>query len=159
MKTPSLRTLLLAVICAITLSASVNVAVAQTVPPAATSAASPATGSTSQTQKAPDAAVQPDQPKQAPAAVNTTAVDLVTWLTPLLVPLLIAGLKKVAPNVPSWALPLIAPCIGMLIDVVGRLSDSHQGNLFAAAALGLAGVGLREVKDQLIPAADKPAST
>lgn len=94
----------------------------------------------------------------APAAAGALSADaIVQWLTPLLVPLIIALFKKVAPSIPSWALPVIAPVLGMLGNVITSYATGHSLNLVAAAALGLAGVGIREIKDQLVPAA-APAS-
>jgi hypothetical protein len=95
----------------------------------------------------------------APISVSSpttfSADSIITWLTPLLVPLIIAVKKKFAPLIPSWALPILAPVLGMILDYVNTLATSHQSNLLLAALLGLAGVGVREVKDQLVPA--KPA--
>jgi hypothetical protein len=89
------------------------------------------------------------------AATGLAASDIVQWLTPVLVPLLIAGLKKVLPSIPGYLLPIIAPVLGVVLDLINSFATSHATNLWAAAALGLAGVGVREVKDQLSPA--KPA--
>lgn len=89
----------------------------------------------------------------APAATTGISPDgIVQWLTPILVPLLIAGFKKVSPSLPGWCLPILAPLLGMLLELVNSLATTHTSNFAVAAALGLAGVGLREVKDQLTPA-------
>lgn len=85
------------------------------------------------------------------AASGINPSSIVTWLTPVLVPLIIAGVKKFSPSIPSYLLPIIAPVLGMLIDLVNSFSSAHQSNLLIAALLGLAGVGVREVKDQLAP--------
>ncbi len=93
------------------------------------------------------------QDTAGPAAVGgITSANLVTWLTPVLVPLVLAGLKLVAPKLPTWVIPVAAPVIGILIDFVNSLATSHARNFLVAAALGLAGVGLREVKENLKPA-------
>lgn len=94
-----------------------------------------------------------------PAAASTgiSPDSIVQWLTPIIVPLVIAGLKKVLPAIPSALLPIIAPILGVVIDLVNNLATAHQTNFLVAAALGLAGVGLREVKDQIVPAAKPPA--
>lgn len=82
------------------------------------------------------------------AAVNSTADNIVQWLTPVLVPLLIAGVKKVIPMIPTLFLPLIAPVLGIAIDYAAHLASGHATNTIVAAALGLVGVGLREIVDQ-----------
>lgn len=66
----------------------------------------------------------------------------------VLVPLAIAGLKKIIPSIPKFAVPIIATLIGPLFDlgisyIVGVPSTGILG-----AVAGLAGVGLREIKDQ-----------
>lgn len=97
------------------------------------------------------------QDASQPAAVSGfTAQNIVLWLTPIITPLIIAGWKKLQPGVPSWALPLIAPVLGVAIDFVNHLVSGSALNLATAAVLGLAGVGLREVKDQLTP--EKPSA-
>lgn len=82
-----------------------------------------------------------------------TASNVVTWLTPVLVPLVIAGVKKFSPSIPSWVLPVIAPVLGVLLAYINQLATAQSANFLLAAALGLAGVGVREVKDQLVPPA------
>ena len=81
-----------------------------------------------------------------------TPDSIVAWLTPIIVPLVIAGVKKISPNLPTWSLPAIAPVLGMLIDVIASFAGSHQLNLLAGAGLGLLGVAVREVKETLVPA-------
>lgn len=89
----------------------------------------------------------------APAqASGLTPAAVIQWLTPAVVPLLLAGVKQVMPKLPTWTIPLLAPVLGILLDVVNSMATSHQSNFLAAAALGLAGVGIREVKDTLKPA-------
>ena len=100
-----------------------------------------------------DAAATAAATAAAPSAMaGITSANIVTWLTPVLVPLVLAGLKLVAPKLPTWVIPIAAPVLGMLIDFVNSLATSHASNLLVAAALGLAGVGLREVKENLSPA-------
>lgn len=85
---------------------------------------------------------------------NVTADNIVSWLTPILVPLVLAGLKKISPSIPSWVIPIAAPVLGVLIDLANSYATGHSSNLLVAAGLGLAGVGLREIKDQIKPAAN-----
>ena len=86
------------------------------------------------------------------ASAGISADQIVQWLTPVLVPLLLAGFKKVMPSMPSWVIPLLAPVLGVVIELINGLVTSHGSNLWVAAALGLAGVGLREVKEAIKPA-------
>lgn len=95
-------------------------------------------------------------PAVAPVSAGVTANNLVQWLTPVIVPLVIAGLKKLVPKIPVFILPIVAPLLGIAIDYVNTLATAHSSNFLAAAALGLAGVGVREIKDQLTPAKPDP---
>jgi hypothetical protein len=85
-----------------------------------------------------------------------TASNLVLWLTPVIVPLVIALVKKFQPQIPSWVLPLAAPVLGVVIDVINSYALGQANNLIVAALLGLAGVGVREIKDQLTPTKPTP---
>jgi len=76
---------------------------------------------------------------------------------PVVVPLLIAGLKKwMIPNIPSWALPLLAPALGALADLALQASGVHTGGVVKGALLGSAGVGLRELQNQVAKSMPKP---
>ncbi len=93
----------------------------------------------------------------APAASSgITADNVVQWLTPVIVPLVLAGMKKAIPIMPTWLIPVLAPFLGMAVDLLNSLATAHSSSLLTAALLGLAGVGVREVKDQLTPP-PKPA--
>lgn len=85
-------------------------------------------------------------------AAATAAAGWVALFTPVITPLIIAGIKKITPKIPSWTLPIIAPVLGMMIDYINAFATGHSTNTLVAAALGLAGVGVREVVDQLKPA-------
>ncbi len=85
---------------------------------------------------------------------NLTADNLIQWVTPILVPLLIAGVKKLLPSIPSMFLPLIAPVLGVLLGLIQQVASGHAQNLWVAAGLGLLGVAVREVKEALKPAAN-----
>ena len=82
----------------------------------------------------------------APAAPVT---GLPGWmvLIPVLVPMVIAGLKGVVPSIPRLWLPILAPVLGAAMEVLTNWQFS-SGTL-AAAVAGAAGVGLREIVDQL----------
>jgi MFS superfamily sulfate permease-like transporter len=85
------------------------------------------------------------------AQIALTPDSIVQWLTPILVPLILAGVKRVLPNLPSVVIPLCAPALGLVIELVNVLATKHEGNFLVAAALGLVGIGLREVKENLKP--------
>lgn len=89
----------------------------------------------------------------APAPIaGITADSLVQWLTPILVPLVLAGFKKVAPSLPTWIIPVLAPVLGVLIEFINGFISNNSSNFLLAAGLGLAGVGLRELKEAVKPA-------
>tara|TARA_R110000868_G_scaffold329464_1_gene590306 strand:+ start:108 stop:458 length:351 start_codon:yes stop_codon:yes gene_type:complete len=79
----------------------------------------------------------------------TASTGLILTLIPLLVPLAVACIKFLLPKVPKALLPILAPAIGAGIDAVASYATGHQSNLIAAALLGSAGVGLREIFDQV----------
>ena len=79
---------------------------------------------------------------------------IVATITPFVltavVPLVIAGLKKVWANVPGYLLPIAAPIFGMALDFAlgAFLGMAPVGNPYVAALMGALGVWLREVVDQ-----------
>lgn len=94
------------------------------------------------------------------SAVSTTppgSVDLVSALIPVIVPLVIAGIKLGLPRLPVWTLPFIAPLLGALVGLVATLTTTHSQNPWISAVLGLAGVGLREAVDQVKQQVKPPA--
>jgi len=91
----------------------------------------------------------------ADAAATTTDIATATalpWqlaLIPILTPIIIAGVKLLAPKIPSALIPILAPILGAALDIIGSLSTGAATNIWLAAGLGLAGVGVREIVDQL----------
>ncbi len=77
------------------------------------------------------------------------ATTIVSLATPVIVPLIIAGVKKILPSIPTWLLPVITPFLGASVDVINHFATGASTNLVLSALLGLAGVGVREVVDQL----------
>lgn len=75
--------------------------------------------------------------------------ELLKALIPVLTPLLVMGVRAFLPKVPSKFYPLIAALVGVALDLVAHYSLGTTLSPLAGFALGLAGVGLREVKDQL----------
>lgn len=79
------------------------------------------------------------------------ATQIVTFATPVIVPLLIAGIKALKPKIPTWLFPLLAGPLGALLEYINHLVMGGNMNIAIAVLLGLAGVGVREVVDQLKP--------
>lgn len=74
----------------------------------------------------------------------------------VVVPMLIAGLKRVAPNIPGGLLPYLATVLGMLIEFgLAKLGYTGGGGLLGGAIAGSAGVGLREKVAQLVTGTGK----
>lgn len=75
-----------------------------------------------------------------------------TLLIPVIVPLVIAGFKLGISRLPGWLLPIIAPLLGGVLDAGIAYLTGNPANPLMGAILGSAGVGVRELKDQLLPA-------
>lgn len=73
---------------------------------------------------------------------------LVPVLIPVLVPVVIALLKWAVGRMPKWLLPILAPLLGAAADIASSYATGTALGPVWAAALGLAGVGLREIVDQ-----------
>lgn len=84
------------------------------------------------------------------------ASQIVTFATPILVPLVIAGFKLIKPNIPTWLLPVLAGPLGALLEYINHLVMGGNMNIAVAVLLGLAGVGVREVVDQIKPSPAEP---
>lgn len=76
---------------------------------------------------------------------------IVSIATPIIVPLVIAGVKKILPKIPTWFIPMLAPVLGGLVGVIANAATTHDTNLLISVALGMAGVCVREIIDQLKP--------
>jgi hypothetical protein len=90
-----------------------------------------------------------------PVATTTTAAGVTTnWpllLTPILVPVFIAGIKlllaQFGSKLPKVWIPIAAPILGALVDLL--ITHTWGAGTVMAAIAGSAGVGLREIVDQL----------
>ncbi len=76
-------------------------------------------------------------------------------LIPVLVPVLLAVGKLFVPKIPRLWLPILAPILGAAIELL--TSGALTTNTAWAAVLGSAGVGLREIVDQMRKAIAPPA--
>lgn len=86
-------------------------------------------------------------------------VSLALIVIPLIVPIVVAMAKFFIPKLPGWTLPIIAPALGALIDYLTTRATGAAASPLIAAALGSAGVGLREIVDQLKKVAAPADST
>lgn len=74
---------------------------------------------------------------------------LLVFIIPIAVPLLIGFIKFFIPKLPVWIIPLAAPFLGAALDGLAALALGNHASPLVSAFLGSAGVGLRELKDQL----------
>lgn len=92
------------------------------------------------------------------AAEQAAALPWQLGLIPVLTPLIIAGVKLLVPKIPGAWLPVLAPVLGLVLDLISHFTTGSNLNVWLAAGLGLAGVGVREAVDQVSKAgAPKPA--
>ena len=90
-------------------------------------------------------------------AAEATKAAAPSWsnLFPLLitagVPIVIAIGKLAMGWLPGWLLPIIAPIIGGLADAAIAWASGGTPNPILGAVLGSAGVGMREIYDQVRP--------
>jgi hypothetical protein len=92
----------------------------------------------------------------APAPAPLTWVQAVIAI---ITPVIIAGVKLLVPRIPRLWLPILAPLVGLLVDVAAHFAAGTALNPTLALALGAAGVGLREAVDQLKQAAAGTSGT
>src|SRR3990172_2445514 len=85
----------------------------------------------------------------AEAAAAVPKLNLWQIAIPIVVPLVIAGLKWGLDWLPGWTLPILAPLLGGVADAVLAWVAGGVSNPLLGAALGSAGVGIREVVDQV----------
>lgn len=83
---------------------------------------------------------------------------LLLALIPVIVPVIVAFLKWAIQFLPSWSLPIIASALGEVINYVSGLAGGPTTSVLNGLMLGAAGVGLREVVDQ-VRSKIKPQST
>lgn len=98
-----------------------------------------------------DLATTANEPALYQAVAAETAASL-TWQQSLIVvftPIIIAGLKKIVPEIPKVWLPILAAVLGGLGGWVTSLATGADLNVWLGLGLGLAGVGLREATKQI----------
>lgn len=80
------------------------------------------------------------------------AWDWTTFAMPVIVaviPVIIAGVKKIVPPSWSWVYPLLATGLGAVLETVNAYATGAAASPGKGAALGLVAVGVREIIDQL----------
>lgn len=80
----------------------------------------------------------------APAAPASSSIQ---WWLPVLVPMLVAGLKAIWPSIPKVLLPVLCPLLGIVANYLSTFAGLRFDPA-SAAALGALGVFLREIVDQ-----------
>lgn len=92
--------------------------------------------------------------------MNFDVNAILTLAVPVLAPILTAGVKWLTPRIPPYLLPMICTGLGTLAVYITQWSTGTQTNAAIAIGLGLAGIGVREVLDQLRPSTPtSPIST
>lgn len=81
--------------------------------------------------------------------MNFDVNAILTLAVPVLSPLLTAGVKKLVPIMPPWIIPMICTGLGTLSVYIAHWSTNNSTNPAWAIGLGLAGIGVREILDQL----------
>ena len=79
-------------------------------------------------------------------------LDWATLSTPVIiamVPILVMLIKKIIPNRLTWILPLIATALGPTLDWLQSTFTTVVPNSTRAILLGMSGVALREIIDQI----------
>jgi len=74
---------------------------------------------------------------------------LITSLTPVVVPLVIIGVKKISGDKHKWILPALASILGGVIDAINLFITGNSVGPAWGIVLGAAGVALREFVDQV----------
>lgn len=92
----------------------------------------------------------PPVPAGATAAQQAQLVTLWNGLVVLLVPVIVASIKKWIPNVPKVSWPLLATVLGAGADwLLGKSGALAHSSWAMGALCGAAGVGLREATMQV----------
>lgn len=85
----------------------------------------------------------------APVPAAGSSFGLLLTLIPLVVPLVVATAKTLIGKLPTWSLPILATGLGALLNWVLGLAHQPNTTLLNGALLGAAGVGVRELYDQI----------
>lgn len=89
---------------------------------------------------------------QTPPPVQAHSADWSALLMPLIiatVPIIVIFAKKLIPAKYSVFYPVLATVLGPVLDYIAAWASSNPARPGLGVALGLAGVGLRELIDQM----------
>lgn len=81
--------------------------------------------------------------------MEATLLQAIQGSTAIVVPLVVSGLRLLIPNLPKWLLPIGAAILGVGADLLTQFAAGASLGMIPGALLGLAGVGIREIVDQL----------
>ncbi len=84
-----------------------------------------------------------------PGPVSGSGMSLLLTLIPLVVPLIVAAAKAGIGKLPTWTLPILATALGAGLNAILTLSGQEHTTVLNGAFLGAAGVGVREIYDQI----------
>lgn len=77
-------------------------------------------------------------------------LTLLEQLVPILVPLAVAGIKRVAIHLPKWAIPaVIVPALGVMGQAFASAATGADIDPILGVVLGGIGLFVREVADQI----------
>ena len=79
------------------------------------------------------------------SALESPWAALIIAITPILV----AAIKAIAPRIPTWLVPISASLIGCVLAFAGSYFAGVDVNWWQGLLLGLGGVGLREILNQI----------
>jgi hypothetical protein len=97
---------------------------------------------------------QTNAPPEVPGGSGTAFGTPQFWIdlaTPFIGPILTAVVKLILPKIPRAYIPAIAVVLGVLTNALGTVVIGGDVVLWKAVALGLAGIGVRELKDRIVP--------
>lgn len=88
-------------------------------------------------------------------ALQTNA-QLWAYAVAFVTPLVIQAVRWLVPKVPTWALPSMAPLVGLLVGLGTNAVVGLNLGWVDCAALGTLGVGIREIVNQTVTKQLKP---
>lgn len=98
-------------------------------------------------------------PDVSGSPLPATTSEFWTYAIAVIVPLIVNAMKKLAPKIPSWVLPVSTPFLGVLLGLILKwLGAAEMGWVDMAQAGGLA-VLIRESWNQIITKQLNPSTT
>lgn len=83
---------------------------------------------------------------------------IIALSVPVLAPILTAGVKWLLPKIPPLLLPMICTGLGTLSGYLAQVGVGEHTNVGVAIGLGLAGIGVREILDQVKKVSAPPSA-